>query len=259
MAIRPAGPGRYTGHVDPGWSGPVAPNGGVLTAIMVRAAQAELGPAGPPPRTVAAHFLEAPAAGSTELTVEVLRRGKRVAACEVRLYQGERLACQATIICSAARQQAFALEREAPPAAPSAATAPLPSGAGTPRMLERLELRPRFGEPIFSAARDALAGGWAALRGDDAPLDAARLCALCDLWWPALYPMLEHSAALPTIQLTIHLRATHDPGHGPVLARFETRTIAEGHLEERGELWSTGGRLLAESVQLALAPPPAPA
>jgi acyl-CoA thioesterase len=37
-----------------------------------------------------------------------------------------------------------------------------------------------------------------------------------------------------------------------VLARFDTRTVHEGHLEERGELWSADGRLLAESDQLAL-------
>jgi hypothetical protein len=37
-----------------------------------------------------------------------------------------------------------------------------------------------------------------------------------------------------------------------VLARFRTATMAEGHFEERGELWSADGRLLAESVQLAL-------
>jgi hypothetical protein len=43
--------------------------------------------------------------------------------------------------------------------------------------------------------------------------------------------------------------------HGPVLARFETRNVLEGHVEESGELWSADGRLLAESRQLALLVP----
>jgi hypothetical protein len=38
----------------------------------------------------------------------------------------------------------------------------------------------------------------------------------------------------------------------PMLARFETRHLQEGHIEERGELWSSDGQLLAQSQQLAL-------
>src|SRR5436305_11361711 len=94
VAVTPRDHGRYDAHVDTVWNGPVAPNGGILTATLVRAAEHELGPPGPPPRTVAAHFLEAPAEGPAEITVEVLRGGKRVAATDVRMSQGGRLVCQ---------------------------------------------------------------------------------------------------------------------------------------------------------------------
>ena len=41
------------------------------------------------------------------------------------------------------------------------------------------------------------------------------------------------------------------------LVRFRTREVGAGYLEESGEVWSTDGRLLADSRQLAvlLAPP----
>jgi hypothetical protein len=101
------------------------------------------------------------------------------------------------------------------------------------------------GGEAVTAGGEAVTGGWAAFRGDSHPLDAARLCALCDLWWPPLYDRLSSSAALPTLQLTVYLRDTSAQVTPPVLARFVTATVDEGHLEERGELWSADGRLLA--------------
>jgi hypothetical protein len=258
VTVSPLGAGRYAGRVDSAWNGPAAPNGGVLAATMLRAAQAELGEDAPPPRTVAAHFLAPPAAGPIELRVEVLRHGARVEACDVRLYQSDALMCQATIVCSAARPQSADLTRPAPPLPLPEAVDLVDVGQLTiaPPVFDQLEIRPTLGAPIFAGAAEALTGGWMALRDDPAPLDGARLCALCDLWWPAVFSLLHRPAAVPTIQLTVYLRAMARAVSAPVFARFQTRQIAEGHLEESGELWSTAGELLAESRQLALLPAP---
>ncbi len=254
VAVTPVGPGRYLAAVDGAWDGPAAPNGGVLAAIMVRAAQAELGSPAPAPRTVSVQFLDAPAHGSVELGVEILRGGKRVAVCDVRMRQGERLMAQMTLVCSAARAQEASLNREPPQAPPpaSVAVAEIRSIAGGPPLFGQVELRPSFGAMVFTGSPDAVTGGWLALRGDRAPLDAARLCALCDLWWPAIFGRLTAPSGVPTLQLTVYLRSTESGVHGPVLTRFETHQVQEGHVEERGELWSADGTLLAESQQLAL-------
>ncbi len=59
--------------------------------------------------------------------------------------------------------------------------------------------------------------------------------------------------AVPTLDLTVHLRgALPRPGDW-VLGRFRTRAARAGFLEEDGELWSRDGELLAQSRQLALA------
>jgi hypothetical protein len=255
VALTPAGPGRYGGELRPEFNGPVAPNGGVLAATMLRAAEAEVGPDAPPARTVAAHYLEAPVPGPADLQVEVRRRGKRVGAAEVRLVQAGRLAATATIVFSAAREQAATLRRRPPEPLPDPATvAELPFGQlpGAPRVFDSLQIRPTLGPPPFTRGEPALTGGWLALRDDDAPLDAARLCALTDLWWPAVFGILDAPNGVPTIQLTVHLRVTERAVTPPVFARFETLEIAEGHVEEAGELWSHDGELLAESRQLAL-------
>jgi len=255
VAVEPLGHGHYRAVVDRSWDGPAAPNGGVLAAILVRATQAELGSQAPSPRAIAVHYLDAPSHGPVDVAVDVLRAGTMVTACDVRMRAADRLICQMTIVCSASREQKAGRAAQAPqaPAHETVEKLEFPVIPGVvPPLMSRLEIRPTFGSPIFSSAEDALTGGWVAFRDDNAPLDAARLCALCDLWWPAIFTSLSAPAMLTTLQLTVYLRATSHHVLGPVLARFETCNVSEGHLEERGELWSSDGRLLAESQQLAL-------
>ena len=62
----------------------------------------------------------------------------------------------------------------------------------------------------------------------------------------------------PTAALfgTIHFREPlRSDEAGPVLVRFTTIVVAEGFVEEDGEIWSEDGRLLAQSRQLALVLP----
>ena len=250
----------YDASVNPAWNGPLTPNGGVLAATMLRAAQAELGPDGPAPRSIAAQFLDVPAAGPVRIDVDVLRKGNRVAVADVRMWQTDRLYCQATIVFSDPRAM------DLTPLATPLPDAPAPDRVdaidfvglpGVPPLFAHLELRPVFGPGLFAgSAREALAGGWMALRNDPAPLDAARLVAFTDLWWPAVFALVRAPAGVPTLQLTVHLRNVERPALAPVLARFETSTVAEGHLEETSEIWSADGTLLAHGVQLALAPRP---
>jgi Thioesterase-like superfamily len=250
----------YDARVEPAWNGPLTPNGGVLGATMLRAAQAELGPDGPKPRSIAAQFLDAPAAGPVRIDVDVLRKGRRVAFADVRMWQTDRLCCQAAIVFSDPRASDLTRLTTPLPDAPAPDKVDLIEIAGlpgVPPLFAHLELRPVFGPGLFvGSEREALAGGWMALRNDPAPLDAARLVAFTDLWWPAMFSLVRAPAGIPTLQLTVHLRSAERPAQAPVLARFETRTVAEGHLEETSEIWSVDGMLLAHGVQLALAPRP---
>ena len=248
------GEGRYLAQLDTVWNGPVAPNGGILAATMLRAAEAELGAGAPPPRSISAQFLDAPGPGEAALEVEVLRRGKRVSFCEVRMRQAGTLTCTATVVFSSGRSNAVELTAP-PPALPSRSAAHEPDftlADSFPPVFRQLRVQPTEGPTVFSGGSEARTGGWISIRGDDAPLDAARLTALCDLWWPAVFTMLEAPAAVPTLQLTVHLRRTGPPVHGPAFARFVTVRALEGHIEETGELWSASGELLAQSQQLAL-------
>jgi hypothetical protein len=65
---------------------------------------------------------------------------------------------------------------------------------------------------------------------------------------------MQRPAAVPTLQLTVHVRGVLAAPRPPVLARFQTRSLIEGHAEESAEVWSADGQLLAESKQMALVP-----
>jgi hypothetical protein len=89
------------------------------------------------------------------------------------------------------------------------------------------------------------------------PLDAPLLVAITDALPPPIFVTAAGPMPVPTIDLTVHLRA--DPtgvawqSGDFVLARFTTRYAGGGFLEEDGELWTADGTLLAHSRQLALA------
>jgi acyl-CoA thioesterase len=119
---------------------------------------------------------------------------------------------------------------------------------GIPPFARHFDYRPLITPP----EGQALTGGWFRLR-EDRPLDPPLVTALCDSWFPAIFAVVHEPLAVPTLDLTVHLRARLPRPAEWVLGRFTTRTVADGFLEEDGELWSSEGELLAQSRQLALA------
>jgi acyl-CoA thioesterase len=55
---------------------------------------------------------------------------------------------------------------------------------------------------------------------------------------------------VPTIELTVHLRARPAPGW--LLGQFSAEDLRDGRVIENGALWDSRGALVAQSRQLAL-------
>lgn len=226
------------------------PNGGYLAAIVVRALQAEV--PGRPLRSLTVHYLRAPEAGEGRVTVAVERAGRSVTFAGARCEQGGRPFALAQAVLADDRP---GIDLPAPP--PPRVLAPenvesRPDSDRAPPFARNLEYRPALGEPLFSGADTALTGGWLALR-ERCTLDAATLCALCDAWVPAIFATTEGPLAVPTLDLTVHLRAPLPRPGDWVLGRYETLAARDGFLDEEASLWSRDGELLAQSRQLALA------
>lgn len=93
--------------------------------------------------------------------------------------------------------------------------------------------------------------GWFAFR-DERPIDSLALLLACDAFPPAAFNLDMPTNWVPTVELTVHVRAIPQPG--PVACFFRTRFVQNGLLEVDGELWDAAGTLVAQSRQLALAP-----
>jgi acyl-CoA thioesterase len=253
-AVRPLGEGRYGASVPGDWFGPVAPNGGFLAALLVRAQAAELDAGDREPRSLTIHFLRPPSEGEVEIAVSVERQGRTASTLTAQLVQEGRTSALALATWTQ-RYEGLAEWELRPPDAPRPSerddgwTHPL-----APRMFHQLDARPVFGQPPFSGGDEALAGGWLRTRVPHR-VDHALLALFTDAWWPSVFGRLREPSPAPTLDLTIHFRGALPEGEHPfVLGRYRSRAALHGIFEEDGELWSEDGRLLALSRQLALLP-----
>jgi acyl-CoA thioesterase len=278
-AIKPVGEGRFAGEVEDGWGAPPGPNGGYLAAILTRALEQVVSPAGDRQlRTLATHYLRPSQPGPIEVAIEVVRAGRRFSTGRATAFQNGKETMTALGAFSTAGLPAAATwSPELPAVAPAPARAAgripsanyRPDGDGwletTPEMpsiVSRVKIAPRLGGQPFSGrelapGEPAVTGGWIELP-TPRRIDAAYIALLADVWWPPSLEPLTAPAIAPTIDLTVHIRADLPPQglpDQPVLGRFRTTAAVNGTMEEDGELFLADGTLLAQSRQLALLAP----
>lgn len=255
--VGPAGPGVYEARIDRGWWIVRGPNGGYVAALLVNALDSAVADPGRQLRSLTVHYLRPPAEGPARVETHLERVGRTLTTARAHLVQDGRT--QAIALAAFARpRQAPELHQAAMPEVAPPET--LEPRASSPVPIHALyDARVALGPRSFEAprGRDAVTGGWLRLREGRA-LDAALVAAYADGWPPAVFACgdLPHpTGGVPTIDLTVHVRATLPADVGPedpVLVVFRTREVAEGYLEEDGEIWSRGGVLLAQSRQLGL-------
>lgn len=276
-AVEAVGEGRYAAETDPGWSTPIAANGGYLAAILVRAIEAEANADGARQlRSLTCHFLRPVPAGRLEVTVEVIREGRRVTNLRVSASQeGKDVIAALAALAVPDLPAAGTWEPPPPPAAPapprdapsvppaeyprSDGTAWLGRADGMPPMFERVKVAPRFGGIPFSGrpprgGEAPETGGWITLP-EAQPIDVPFVALCTDVWWPPAFQPLGRPAIAPTIDLTIHVRADIPPQglpDQPVLGWYRSTAAHGGLMEEDAALFLADGALLAHARQLAI-------
>ena len=258
-ALRPLAEGEFEATLDRGWWIVVGPNGGYLAAILVRALSETVGDPARPPHSLTVHYLSPAHQGPVRVRTRVERAGRSLTALSARLEQDGALVALALAAFAQARPSPGFADARMPEVAPPESLVPFASEAArVAPMRGQLDSRPAFGDPLRASSSEALTGGWIRLH-EPRVADYALLALLCDAWPPAVarHPALAGAPrrGTPTIDLTIHFRAPV-----PADARrddfylcvFRSRTLHAGFVEEDGEIWTRGGRLLAQSRQLAM-------
>ena len=251
----------FEGRVSRAWWVFRGPNGGYLAAMLLRALVEATADRERAPRSLTVHYLEAPREGPVRIMTAVERRGRSLSTVTARMTQDDRLVAIAVGALSKAwpaPAYADAVMPEVPP--PEACPDAVRPGE-VPPIFTQVETRWAIGSPPFTVDSAANVGGWIRLV-EPRPLDALLATALMDFWLPSMFNRLGSVTRVPTVDLTVHLRADLPPASARdedwYLVSFRSRLAAEGFAEEDGELWSRDGRLLAQSRQLALLLAPRP-
>ncbi|MHB1987870.1 MAG: thioesterase family protein [Acidimicrobiales bacterium] len=244
--------GQYRATVSGRWTVGGGPNGGYLAALILRAVLAA-SPL-PDPLTMTVHYLARPMIGPCDIVVTTLREGRGHASYRAELLQDRAIRCASLVTVGRLRPRgASDFQPVAPKVPPPAECIAIATAVAATPLWERLEIRTAAEEDLFFLRREpgqAITGGWTRLC-DGRSTDALAIALFLDCWPPAVFSrtMTADQVGAPTIEYTVHWRKA--PSSQWCYARFETRTLAGGYVDESGELWDEKGLLLAESRQLA--------
>lgn len=247
-AVTTIEPDRFGCAIDRDWWVVAGPNGGYLAAIVVRALEARFETSERPLRSLTVHYLRGPEPGPAEVTLSVQREGRSVTFARAELSQDGRPFATAMAVLARAGEGLDLDAAVAPEVGDPDSIESLPAVEQAPPFARHFDFRPA----LHPREGEALTGGWLRL-AEDHELDAPLVAALCDSWFPAIFAVAHRPMAVPTLDLTVHLRRPLPRPGDWVLGRYVTRTVADGLLEEDAEIFATDGELLAQSRQLALA------
>ncbi|OPC85386.1 TesB-like acyl-CoA thioesterase 3 [Embleya scabrispora] len=253
---RPDAPGVLDTTLSADWAFGMGVNGGYLLALAARALGTSLPQ--PDPFTITAHYPTASHPGPAEVHTEVLHAGRTLATGTARIVQDGRTRVHVTgtygdLDALDAEVRTSARPPEFPSLAECAANGALPAAFRRNAFMHRSEqlldpatVRWAAGEP---SGRGEIRAWWRLADGRDP--DPLALLLAVDSLAPTAFD-LGLRGWVPTVELTVHVRARPVPGWLRVSLR--TRNLAGGFLEEDGEVWDAAGRLVAQSRQLARAP-----
>jgi hypothetical protein len=222
--------------------------------MLGRAATCEV----PHPHVIAtsAHYLRPPDPGPVELETEVLRVGRSASQVRVRLSQAGNACIEALVTASELSTDtkpywsapapepgtaSFEESTRLPPQSPSGFTV---------AVMEHVDLRIEPRSLGFATGTPSGRGelyGWLGLLGDE-QFDPASLVYAVDAFPPATFDV-ELSGWVPTLELTVYVRAL--PAPGPVRVLQQAHLIDDQRVDEACWIWDSAGRLVAHGTQLA--------
>ena len=209
----------------------------------------------PHPLAVSAHYAAAPRVGEGDVTVEVLREGRSVSTLRTRLSQEGAVKVEALITCGALPETTTGplVQAGAPPVLPSRDVCvrnTIQDGLPRNGITEQLEV---LLDPASAGWVSGAPGGGSEVRAwvravDGREPDPLQLLTVADALPPVTLD-LGIPGWVPTVELTVHLRAVPAPGWLRCVQRAQL--VHGGWLDEECEVWDSQDRLVAQARQLA--------
>jgi acyl-CoA thioesterase len=273
--ITAAGPGRYTADLDGRWNLRPLPQGGIGTAIAVRAMEVELAHDEQRPRTLHTTFAAQVADGPLEIDVEILRAGRSMSQVRAEVRNvGAARGHLTTCVFGAPRRGFDFTDLTPPPDLPSPQDCPsfrdpLPEGVEpfppVPFWDQLIEGRPVLGHAPWEDYVPDRAERATWYRFDESPmledgsLDPLALIVLADVMPGAVGEKIGQQNRewfAPSVDLTVHLLDVCRSSW--VLAHNRARYAGDGYASADMALWDCGDdgraepRLVAYGTQLFL-------
>jgi acyl-CoA thioesterase len=249
-------PGHFTGRVDERWLQGRGAFGGLINGGIVRAMQAVVADPRRRLRTFHVHFCAPARPGPFQCVVVVERAGAGVTTLSARVLQEGGVVSVATATFAFARNNpdAALVFSEAPPPSslpPLEETPPTPRDPSVlPAFTQFFEYRFCLGALPFSQADRALIGGYLAFAEPLPIVDHAAVVALIDAYPPALLPKLSSLRGSSSVDMSVDLHVDAPVAGTHFIVRQSARVGDGGFTDERGELWTLDGALVATSRQL---------
>jgi acyl-coenzyme A thioesterase PaaI-like protein len=252
--VTPVGAGRFEAELDPAWTIAGKPNGGYLLAMLGRSAgqSSRHGDVA----AASAHYLSSPDPGPVLIETEVLREGRSASQVRARLSQEGRPRVEALLTVTDLDDSAVPYWDAGLPTRSQVAYGDcgrlvphLPNGMPV-AIMEHVEVRLEPGCSGFTRGEVTGRGelrGWLALPGGE-PFDPSSLLFAVDAFPPATFD-IEFAGWVPTLELTVYVRARPSPGPVRVLQRAQL--IDGQRVDEACFIWDSKGRLVAQGTQLA--------
>ncbi len=203
-----------------------------------------------------AHYLWSPDPGPVAVETEVLRAGRSASQVRARLTQDGR-PCVEALLTTAHLDPATVpyWDGGVPPRPPGSIddgprVVPHLPGGQPVAILDQVDFRLDPDSRGFADGHPTGRGelwGWLALP-DGEPFDPLSLLYAVDSFPPATFD-IKVSGWVPTLELTVYVRAV--PAPGPVRVLQRAQLIDGGRVDEVCFVWDATGRLVAQGTQLA--------
>jgi acyl-CoA thioesterase len=240
----------WTANVPDGWSQGRAAFGGIVSALVLRAAQTEA----PPDRHCIGFnlaFVGPLRPGHCRITQRILRNGRSVSHIENHIHQEGDIRANCTSFWGTPRPQSIFHAPEAhEKLLPGEEALHRPYDPSVmPEFVQNFEYRwDHHGLP-YSGSSTPLVAGWIRQRNQD-PHDLALVTALIDAWPPPVWSLLTRPAFGSSVAWQVQF--LHPPPEKPGWFYFRSQAgfAANGYSDINAELWDPNGRLLARSRQI---------